>query len=81
MFEPGDEAVSFMMHSLESRLWIQGFGGMSRYEGDYYHAVSDDLARGPPFRGGTFPILGRRNRAVYFGSQPMPQNLSYCKKY
>lgn len=45
MFTPEDERVRRTMNALERRLWVKTpVGGMARYENDYYHRVSNDIA-------------------------------------
>ncbi|HEV8194939.1 MAG TPA: glycoside hydrolase family 15 protein, partial [Ktedonobacterales bacterium] len=48
MFEAEDEQVQRTMQAVESRLTVKTeVGGVARYENDYYHQVSQDLADVP----------------------------------
>ncbi|MEX0885677.1 MAG: glycoside hydrolase family 15 protein [Phycisphaeraceae bacterium] len=43
-----DKRVTATMKAIEDRLWVKtDVGGLARYEGDYYHKVSDDTDRVP----------------------------------
>jgi GH15 family glucan-1,4-alpha-glucosidase len=47
-YTPDDERVVATMKAVRDRLWCKTeVGGVARYEGDYYHAVSQDLANVP----------------------------------
>ena len=47
-YAPDDERVEATMKAVRDRLWCKTeVGGVARYEGDYYHAVSQDLANVP----------------------------------
>jgi GH15 family glucan-1,4-alpha-glucosidase len=46
MFSPDDPRIAGTMKQLRERLWVQTeIGGMARYENDYYHQVSQDVAK------------------------------------
>ena len=48
VYEPTDERVVQTMNALRDRLWCKtSVGGIARYENDYYHQVSQDLANVP----------------------------------
>lgn len=48
MFEPGDPRIVRTMKAVQERLWVKTqVGGTARYEGDYYHRQSSDLANVP----------------------------------
>ncbi|TSA00481.1 MAG: glycoside hydrolase family 15 protein [Nitrospiraceae bacterium] len=48
VYEPTDERVVQTMNALRGRLWCKtSVGGIARYENDYYHQVSQDLANVP----------------------------------
>jgi len=48
VYEPTDERVAQTMNALRDRLWCKTpVGGIARYENDYYHQVSHDLANVP----------------------------------
>ncbi|HEX6839827.1 MAG TPA: glycoside hydrolase family 15 protein, partial [Polyangia bacterium] len=47
-YAPDDERVVATMNAIRERLWCKTeVGGVARYEGDYYHAVSKDVADVP----------------------------------
>jgi glucoamylase len=47
-YPPDDPRVEATMKAVRDRLWVKtDVGGLARYEGDYYHAVSQDLPRVP----------------------------------
>ena len=48
MFEADDEQIQRTMQAVESRLTVKtDVGGVARYENDYYHQVSQDIANVP----------------------------------
>ena len=48
MFEPDDPLIVKTMEKIRQRLWVKTeVGGMARYENDYYHQVSSDIAHVP----------------------------------
>jgi len=48
LFEADDPRVVSTMKQVEERLWVKTrVGGVARYENDYYHRVSDDIAAVP----------------------------------
>jgi GH15 family glucan-1,4-alpha-glucosidase len=48
MYAPDDPRIVSMMVILRERLWCKtDVGGMARYENDYYHQVSQDVANVP----------------------------------
>jgi oligosaccharide amylase len=48
LFEVDDERVEATMKAVEEQLWVKTcVGGVARYENDYYHRVSDDIAAVP----------------------------------
>ncbi len=48
LFEADDPRVEATMNAVEQKLWIKtAVGGVARYENDYYHRVSDDIASVP----------------------------------
>jgi glucoamylase len=48
MFDPDDPRIVATMQALRSRLWVKTeVGGVARYENDYYHQVSRDIANVP----------------------------------
>ncbi len=48
MFDAGDEQIQRTMQAVESRLTAKtDVGGVARYENDYYHQVSQDIANVP----------------------------------
>ncbi|WP_136795629.1 glycoside hydrolase family 15 protein [Desulfosediminicola ganghwensis] len=48
MFDPDDAKIVATMEALKDKLWVKtSVGGMARYESDYYHQVSSDLANVP----------------------------------
>jgi glucoamylase len=48
VYEPADERVVQTMTAIRDRLWCKTpVGGIARYENDYYHQVSKDLANVP----------------------------------
>lgn len=48
MYAPDDARIVATMNNLRERLWIKSnVGGMARYENDYYHQVSQDVANVP----------------------------------
>jgi GH15 family glucan-1,4-alpha-glucosidase len=48
MFPPDDLRIVKTMKAVKERLWIKtGVGGMARYDNDYYHQQSQDLANVP----------------------------------
>jgi GH15 family glucan-1,4-alpha-glucosidase len=48
MFAPDDPRIVRTMKAVRERLWIKtGVGGIARYENDYYHQQSQDLANVP----------------------------------
>jgi oligosaccharide amylase len=48
LFEADDPRVVATMDAVEKKLWIKtAVGGVARYENDYYHRVSDDIASVP----------------------------------
>ena len=48
LFEADDPRVEATMQQVESKLWVKTrVGGVARYENDYYHRVSDDIAAVP----------------------------------
>jgi GH15 family glucan-1,4-alpha-glucosidase len=47
-YAPDDERVEATMKAIRERLWCKtDVGGIARYEGDYYHAVSQDKENVP----------------------------------
>jgi GH15 family glucan-1,4-alpha-glucosidase len=47
-YAPDDQRVEATMKAVRDRLWCKtSVGGLARYEGDYYHAVSQDTANVP----------------------------------
>jgi ferredoxin len=48
LFPPDDPRVEATMRAVEEKLWIKTrVGGVARYENDYYHRVSNDVAAVP----------------------------------
>src|SRR5687768_7130607 len=48
LFEADDERVIATMRQVEEKLWVKTrVGGVARYENDYYHRVSNDVASVP----------------------------------
>jgi glucoamylase len=48
LFEVGDERVESTMKAVEEKLWVKTrVGGVARYENDYYHRISNDIAAVP----------------------------------
>lgn len=48
LFEADDERVVATMRAVEEKLWVKTrVGGVARYENDYYHRVSNDIAAVP----------------------------------
>ena len=48
LFEADDPRVESTMRAVEEKLWIKTqVGGVARYENDYYHRVSQDIAQVP----------------------------------
>src|SRR6185312_14279369 len=48
LFEVDDERVESTMKAVEEKLWVKTrVGGVARYENDYYHRVSNDIAAVP----------------------------------
>jgi glucoamylase len=48
LFEADDERVVATMRAVEEKLWVKTrVGGLARYENDYYHRVSNDIAAVP----------------------------------
>ena len=48
LFEADDERVISTMRQVEDKLWVKTrVGGLARYENDYYHRVSNDIASVP----------------------------------
>ncbi len=48
MYAPDDPRIVATMRSLRERLWLKSnVGGVARYENDYYHQVSQDMANVP----------------------------------
>jgi hypothetical protein len=48
LLSPDDPRVAATMKAVEDRLWCRTMvGGVARYENDYYHRVSDDIANVP----------------------------------
>ncbi len=48
MLDATDERVEKTMQAIQQRLWVKTeVGGVARYEDDYYHRVSDDIATVP----------------------------------
>ena len=48
IYEPTDERVMKTLNAVRDRLWCKTpVGGIARYENDYYHQVSQDLANVP----------------------------------
>jgi oligosaccharide amylase len=48
LFEAEDPRVMATMAAVEKNLWVKtAVGGVARYENDYYHRVSDDIASVP----------------------------------
>ena len=47
-YPPDDPRIEATMKAVRERLWCKTeVGGVARYEGDYYHAVSQDIANVP----------------------------------
>ncbi|MDB5296413.1 MAG: cga [Phycisphaerales bacterium] len=48
LFEADDPRVVSTMRAVEEKLWVKtAVGGVARYENDYYHRISDDIANVP----------------------------------
>src|SRR3954469_9208601 len=48
MFEADDPRVVSTMRAVEQKLWVKTrVGGVARYENDYYHRISNDIASVP----------------------------------
>jgi len=48
MYEPDDPRIVRTMNAIRDRLWVRtDVGGVARYEDDYYHQVSQDVANVP----------------------------------
>ncbi len=48
LFEADDPRVVSTMKAVEEKLWVKtGVGGVARYENDYYHRISNDIANVP----------------------------------
>lgn len=48
LFPPDDPRIRRTMERLKEKLWVRtDIGGMARYEDDYYHQVSKDIANVP----------------------------------
>jgi ferredoxin len=48
MFEHDDPRVESTMKAIEEKLWVKTrVGGLARYENDYYHRISNDIAAVP----------------------------------
>ena len=48
LFEADDPRVQSTMTAVQQKLWVKtSVGGVARYENDYYHRISDDIARVP----------------------------------
>ena len=48
MYAPDDPRIASTMDAVRQRLWVNtSVGGVARYENDYYHQVSQDLANSP----------------------------------
>ena len=48
LFEADDPRVVSTMQAIESKLWVKTrVGGVARYENDYYHRISNDIAAVP----------------------------------
>ena len=48
LFEADDPRVVSTMQAIEDHLWVKTrVGGVARYENDYYHRISDDIAAVP----------------------------------
>ncbi len=48
LFEVNDPRVESTMRAVEEKLWVKTrVGGVARYENDYYHRVSNDIAAVP----------------------------------
>jgi ferredoxin len=48
LFEADDPRVEATMRAVEQKLWVKTrVGGVARYENDYYHRVSNDIASVP----------------------------------
>jgi GH15 family glucan-1,4-alpha-glucosidase len=48
VFSPDDPGVRDTLYAIEQRLWCKtAIGGIARYENDYYHRKSDDIANVP----------------------------------
>jgi ferredoxin len=48
LFEADDPRVEATMKAIEEKLWVKTrVGGVARYENDYYHRVSNDIAAVP----------------------------------
>jgi GH15 family glucan-1,4-alpha-glucosidase/ferredoxin len=48
LFEADDPRVASTMQAVEQKLWVRTeVGGVARYENDYYHRISDDIAAVP----------------------------------
>ncbi len=47
-YPPDDPRVASTMAAIREKLWVRtSVGGVARYEGDYYHAVTQDTAKVP----------------------------------
>ena len=48
MYAPDDPKIIGTMYAIRDRLWVKtDVGGVARYENDYYHQVSQDIAKVP----------------------------------
>lgn len=48
LFDADDPRVVSTMRAVETKLWVKTrVGGIARYENDYYHRISDDIASVP----------------------------------
>lgn len=48
MYDADDPRIVATMEAVRERLWVKtGVGGVARYENDYYHQVSQDIANVP----------------------------------
>src|SRR5665213_1298092 len=48
LFEAEDPRVAATMKAVEEKLWVKTHvGGLARYENDYYHRISNDIANVP----------------------------------
>jgi GH15 family glucan-1,4-alpha-glucosidase len=48
MYAPDDSRIASTMDAVRQQLWVNtSVGGVARYENDYYHQVSQDLANCP----------------------------------